>query len=73
MAARSLEKAQTFAKKFDIPKAYGSYEDMANDDDLGNYNIIIIYKVNNKRLNSAPHMCKKVYYVPYHVSLSIIL
>ena len=28
IASRSLEKAQEFAREFNIPKAYGSYEEM---------------------------------------------
>jgi predicted dehydrogenase len=31
VASRSLDRAQAFAKEFDIPHAYGSYEDMASD------------------------------------------
>ncbi|XP_029904037.1 trans-1,2-dihydrobenzene-1,2-diol dehydrogenase-like [Myripristis murdjan] len=33
-AARNLERAQEFAKKHSIPKAYGSYEELANDPDI---------------------------------------
>ncbi|MGP1419599.1 MAG: Gfo/Idh/MocA family protein [Sphaerochaetaceae bacterium] len=32
IASRSLEKAEEFAKEFQIEKAYGSYEDMVSDD-----------------------------------------
>ncbi|XP_064192118.1 trans-1,2-dihydrobenzene-1,2-diol dehydrogenase isoform X4 [Anguilla rostrata] len=31
VAARGLERAQEFAKKHNIPKAYGNYEELAND------------------------------------------
>lgn len=31
VASRSLEKAEDFAKQYDIPKAYGNYEDMVKD------------------------------------------
>ena len=34
VASRSLNSAKVFAQSFDIPKAYGSYEDMAKDHDL---------------------------------------
>ncbi|XP_059213831.1 trans-1,2-dihydrobenzene-1,2-diol dehydrogenase-like [Centropristis striata] len=34
IAARSLERAKEFAKKHGIPKAYGSYEELANDPDI---------------------------------------
>ena len=35
VAARQLEDAQLFAKKFNIPKAYSSYEELAQDDEIG--------------------------------------
>ncbi|WP_165006074.1 MULTISPECIES: Gfo/Idh/MocA family oxidoreductase [unclassified Enterococcus] len=31
-ASRNLTKAETFAKRYEIPKAYGSYEELLNDD-----------------------------------------
>ena len=34
VASRSLEKAQTFAEKFHIPQAYGSYEEMLRDPEV---------------------------------------
>ncbi len=34
IASRSLEKAQKFAEKNNIPNAYGSYEDMLNDENV---------------------------------------
>ncbi|XP_070761072.1 trans-1,2-dihydrobenzene-1,2-diol dehydrogenase-like [Enoplosus armatus] len=34
IASRSLEHAKEFAKKHGIPKAYGSYEELANDPDI---------------------------------------
>lgn len=34
VASRNLERAKEFAEKFDIPKAYGSYEELANDPDI---------------------------------------
>ncbi|XP_008308606.1 trans-1,2-dihydrobenzene-1,2-diol dehydrogenase-like [Cynoglossus semilaevis] len=34
IAARSLERAKEFAKKHGIPKAYGSYEELAKDPDI---------------------------------------
>lgn len=34
IASRSLEKAQDFAKEFNISKAYGSYEEMLKDPDI---------------------------------------
>lgn len=37
IAARSLERAKEFAKKHGIPKAYGSYEELAKDPDIGKW------------------------------------
>lgn len=34
IASRSLEKAQTYANKYDIPSAYGSYEELINDPNI---------------------------------------
>ena len=34
VASRSIDSANEFARRFDIPKRYGSYEEMANDDSL---------------------------------------
>ncbi|KAL8582485.1 hypothetical protein ACOMHN_062430 [Nucella lapillus] len=34
VAARKLADAEQFAQKFNIPKAYGSYEELAQDDDV---------------------------------------
>lgn len=34
VASRDLECAKAFAEKFDIPKAYGSYEELAKDPDV---------------------------------------
>ena len=30
-ASRTLEKAETFAKQYNLPKAYGSYEELLAD------------------------------------------
>ena len=35
IASRSLEKAQAFAARFGIPRAYGSYDDLLADPDIG--------------------------------------
>lgn len=35
IASRSLERAKEFAKKHGIAKAYGSYEELANNPDIG--------------------------------------
>lgn len=35
IASRSLERAEEFAKRHGIPKAYGSYEALAKDPNIG--------------------------------------
>ena len=35
VAARQLDRAQQFADKFGIPQAYGSYEELAKDPNIG--------------------------------------
>lgn len=35
IASRSIEKAEKFAEKYNIPNAYGSYEELANDSNAG--------------------------------------
>lgn len=35
VAARDLSRAKEFALKHDIPKAYGSYEELAKDPNVG--------------------------------------
>ena len=42
VAARRLEDAQQFATKFNIPKAYGSYEELAKDDNIGEENYLFV-------------------------------
>ena len=34
VGSRIQEKAETFAREFAIDKAYGSYEDLVNDDEI---------------------------------------
>lgn len=36
VAARSLADAQTFAENHQVEKAYGSYQELAKDPDVGN-------------------------------------
>lgn len=35
VAARNLSDAQEFGKRHSIPQAYGSYEELANDPNVG--------------------------------------
>ena len=63
-ASRSLDKANTFAEQFSIPKAYGSYEEMLLDTDI---DAIYIATPNNLHyencvmcLNAGKHvLCEK--------------
>ena len=44
VGARKQSDADEFAKKFDIPKAYGSYEEVAKDPNVGTYYTYIGFK-----------------------------
>lgn len=37
VAAQQLDRAKTFATEHNIPNAYGSYEELAKDPDVGEY------------------------------------
>lgn len=37
VAARDLNRAEEFAKTYNIPKAYGNYDDLARDKEIGLY------------------------------------
>ncbi|CAG0898236.1 unnamed protein product [Cyprideis torosa] len=50
VGARSMESAETFAKKHKIPKAYGSYEELCKDPDI---NVIYIGSINTTHLDIA--------------------
>jgi Predicted dehydrogenases and related proteins len=39
VAAQQLERAEKFAKEHNIPEAYGSYEELAQDSSVGKPNI----------------------------------
>lgn len=64
IAARDADRAATFAKKFSIPKSYGSYEELAND---SNVNIVYIgtihpthYEIVKMMLENDKHvLCEK--------------
>ncbi|EDW28857.1 GL19398 [Drosophila persimilis] len=64
VAARALDRAQEFAKKHEIPSAYGSYEELAKSKDV---DIVYIgtlnpqhYEVSLLMLNSGKHvLCEK--------------
>jgi dihydrodiol dehydrogenase / D-xylose 1-dehydrogenase (NADP) len=53
VGARELKSAQDFAKLFNIPKAYGSYEELAKDKDV---EVVYIGTVNSQHLPAAKLM-----------------
>ena len=53
VGARELKSAQDFAKLFNIPKAYGSYEELAKDKDV---EVVYIGTVNSQHLSAAKLM-----------------
>ena len=48
VAARSLKSAQEFAEKFDIPKAYEGYEELAKD---SNIEVVYVGSINPTHLD----------------------
>ncbi|BFF95569.1 trans-1-2-dihydrobenzene-1-2-diol dehydrogenase [Drosophila madeirensis] len=64
VAARTLDRAQDFAKKHEIPSAYGSYEELAKSKDVDVVYIGVLnpqhYEVSLLMLNSGKHvLCEK--------------
>ncbi len=64
VAARDLQKAQDFASKFDIPKAYGRYEELSQDPKVEIAYVGVIapqhYKVVKLMLHAGKHvLCEK--------------
>ncbi|CAG2178837.1 unnamed protein product, partial [Oppiella nova] len=53
VGARELKSAQDFANLFNIPKAYGSYEELAKDKDV---EVVYIGTVNSQHLSAAKLM-----------------
>ena len=47
VGARKESDAEEFAKKYDIPKAYGLYEEVAKDPNVGNAHRFFFPKLNN--------------------------
>ena len=60
VAARSIDRAQEFAKKFDIQKAYGSYEALAADQDV---EVVYIGAINTEHIK----LCKLMFAGGKHV------
>ncbi|XP_064635537.1 trans-1,2-dihydrobenzene-1,2-diol dehydrogenase-like [Lineus longissimus] len=64
VAARNLSRAQEFAKKFDIPKVYGSYQELAADENLDIIYIGVIhpahYEICKLMINAGKNiLCEK--------------
>ena len=63
IAARNLEDAQVFAKKFNIPTSYGSYDDLMQDKEV---NVVYVGSITAthkeiclKAINAGKHvLCK---------------
>ena len=53
VAARSLDSAQSFASKHSIPRAYGSYEELAKDQEL---DVIYIGTINPSHISCVKLM-----------------
>ena len=53
VAARQLKSAQDFAKQQEIPKAYGTYEELAKDPDV---EVVYIGTINTEHLPAAKLM-----------------
>jgi len=56
VGARKLESAQDFAKKYDIPKAYGSYEELSDDSDV---DVVYVGSVNKTHFSISKMMMEK--------------
>ena len=51
VASRQLDRAQQFADKFGIPQAYGSYEELAKDPNIGMiYSFMVEMKLNQNSI-----------------------
>ncbi|KAM7014702.1 dihydrodiol dehydrogenase, tandem duplicate 1 [Tautogolabrus adspersus] len=64
ITSRSLERSKEFAKKHGIPKAYGSYEELANDPDIDIVYVGVLHtehwKVGQLFLNAGKNiLCEK--------------
>ena len=55
VAARSLERAVEFAAKFNIPKAVGSYEELASDAEV---DVVYVNTINSAHYKCALMMIK---------------
>lgn len=59
-ASRTLEKAEKFAKQYDIPKAYGSYEELLADDAISIIYIAVPNRQHHHHIMQALHAGKHV-------------
>lgn len=56
VAARSLEKAQELAATHQVPKSYGSYEELVKDPEIGKIKFLFSIQNNKKTVNHGNPM-----------------
>ena len=56
VGSRDIKKAEEFAKKFNIPKAYGSYEELVKDE---NIDLVYIATPHSHHYSHAKFMYRK--------------
>ncbi len=66
IGSRSLEKAQSFADEFSMPKAYGSYEELVSDPDIGLIYVATPHSHHQQHIRLAlehdkPVLCEKAF------------
>lgn len=59
-ASRTLEKAEEFARQYNLPKAYGSYEELLADDDISIIYIAVPNRQHHKHIIQALEAGKHV-------------
>lgn len=45
MAARNFDRARTFGDKFQVVKAYGSYEELSKDSEVGKTVVALVHEL----------------------------
>lgn len=59
-ASRSLDKAEAFAKKYNLPKAYGSYDELLADPDISIIYVAVPNRQHHEHILKALHAGKHV-------------
>lgn len=60
VASRSLERAESFAQKYNVPRSYGSYEELLNDSDVDVVYIGTLHPMHKKDVLACLHAGKSV-------------